>query len=165
MAAKFNDLVTYFKSLAERHVDIRHSATAKHFYRFDLDEVITGMCSNIKYPAFILEGYDFNYRESDSDNIRKKRSGAFIIIDRVKDQKNFDEIHEAWDKCEEIGNDFLMKMREDKESGLYPVLRDFNISEVEGIPFPVISLGQYGVRFSFSMESAVNNEVDESKWL
>ncbi len=164
MAAKFSDLVAYFKSLAEKHVDIRHSATSKHFYRFELDEVITGMCSNIKYPALILEAYDFNYRESNSDNIRKKRTGAFIIIDRVKDQKNFEEIHEVWEKCEEIGNDILIKMREDKESGLYPVLRDFNISETEGIPFPVISLGQYGVRISFAMESAVSNEVNEAKW-
>ncbi len=165
MAAKFSDLVEYFRSLAEKHIDIRHSATAKHFYRFELDEVITGMCSNIKYPAFILEAYDFSYRESNSDNIRKKRTGAFIIMDRVKDQKNFDEIHEVWEKCEEIGNDIVIKMRDDKESGLYPVLRDFNIGEVEGIPFPVISLGQYGVRFSFGMESGISNEVDVTKWL
>ncbi len=165
MEATFNDLVDYFKSLAEKHVSIRHSALAKHFYRFELDEVITGMCSSIKYPAMILEGYDFNYIESASDNILKRRSGAFIIIDHARDTKNFDEIHEIWERCEEIGNDILIKMRTDKESGLYPVLRDFNINESEGVPFPVISLGQFGVRFSFNMTSVVNNEVDESKWL
>jgi hypothetical protein len=165
MAAEFNDLVTYFESLAESHKDIRHSATQKHFFRFELDEVLTGMCSNLKFPAVILEAYDFNYMEAGADNILKRRSGAFIILDRVKDLKNFSEIHEIWDKCEEIGNDFLIKMRADKESGLYPVIRDFTINESEGIPFPLVSLGQCGVRFTFNITSAVNNEVDNSKWL
>lgn len=165
MAAKFSDLVTYFRIIAEKHVEIKHSATAKHFYRFELDEVLTGMCSNIKYPAFILEAYDFNYNESNSDNIRKKRMGAFIILGKVKDMKNFDEIHELWDLCEEIGDDILIKMREDKESGSYPVLRDFNINECNGVPLSVAVLGQHGMRFSFNLDSAVSNLVNPAKWL
>jgi hypothetical protein len=165
MAAKFSDLVTYFRTLAEKHVDIKHTATAKHFYRFELDEVLTGMCGNIKYPALILEAYDFNYSENGSDNIRKKRSGAFIIIDKVSDMKDFDKIHALWDKCEEIGDDILIKMRDDKESGLYPILREFNINECNGIPLSVAQLGQHGMRFSFNLGSAVSNVVNQSKWL
>jgi len=165
MAAKFSDLVTYFRTIAEKHVDIRHCESAKHFYRFELDEVMTGMCSKIQYPALILESYDFSYKESGSDNIRKKRTGAFMILGKVKDMKDFDEIHSLWDQCEEIGEDILIKMREDKESGLYPVLRDFNINECNGIPLSVSHLGQHGMRFSFNLDSAVNNTVDESKWL
>lgn len=165
MAAKFSDLVAYLKSIAEKHVEIRHSAASKHFYRFELDEVLTGMCGNMNYPALILEAYDFDYRESNSDNIRKKRSGAFIILGKVKDLKDFDRIHELWDQCEEIGNDILLKMKEDKESGLVPVLRDFDISECSGSPLSITELGQHGMRFSFSFESAVNGIVNQSKWL
>ena len=109
MAAKFSDLVKYFEKLASEHIEIKHTAQNKHFYRFELDEVLTGMCSNIKYPALILEAYDFNYSESNSDNIRKKRSGAFILIDRVSDMKDFNRIHEVWDNMEMIGEDLLGK--------------------------------------------------------
>jgi hypothetical protein len=165
MAAKFSDLVSYLKSIAEKHIEIQHSAAAKHFYRFELDEVLTGMCSNIKYPAIILEAYDFSYKESGSDNIRKKRSGAFIILGKVKDLKDFDAIHTLWDQCEEIGNDILIKMKDDKESGLYPVLRDFDIAECSGNPLSVVELGQHGVRFTFNLDSAVNGIVNQSKWL
>jgi hypothetical protein len=165
MAAKFSDLVKYFEELASKHIEIKHTAKEKHFYRFELDEVITGLCSNIKYPALILESYDFNYSESGSDNIRKKRSGAFILLDRVSDMKDFNRIHEVWDAMELIGDDILVKMKADKESRLVPVLRDFNINECDGILLTVPQLGQHGVRFTFNLTSPVNNKVDETRWL
>lgn len=164
MAAKFSDLLAYFENIARAHVDILHSTKDKHFYRFELDEVLTGICSNIKYPALILEAYDFNYRESGSDNIRKRRSGAFILIDKVSDMKDYNKIHEVWDHMEVIGEDILVKMKADKESRLVPVLRDFNINECEGTPLAIPQLGQHGVRFTFNLTSPVNSIVDETKW-
>lgn len=165
MAAKFSDLVEYFEKLASEHIEIKHTAKDKHFYRFELDEVLTGMCSNIKYPALILEAYDFNYSESNSDNIRKKRSGAFILIDRVSDMKDYNKIHQVWDEMELIGDDILVKMKSDKESRQVPVLKEFNISECTGTPLSITELGQHGIRFSFNLGCAVNNIVDETRWL
>jgi hypothetical protein len=164
MAAKFSDLVSYFKKLASEHINIKHSSSKKHFYRFELDEVISAMCANINYPAMILESYDFNYSDSHSDNIMKSRSGAFILIDKVNDQGDYDKIHEVWDKMEEIGDDILIRMRADKATRNEPAVRDFDISASEGIPFNVESLGQYGVRFTFVLKSPVNSIVDATKW-
>ena len=165
MAAKYSDLVDYFELIATQHVDILHSATEKHFYRFELDEVLTGLAAGINYPALILEAYDFNYQESTSDNIRKERSGAFMLIDVVKDLKDFDRIHEVWDEMEQIGDEILVRMKADKESRLYPVLRGFDIGKCYGIPMSVAKLGQHGMRFSFSVECGVNGDIDISKWL
>lgn len=165
MAAKFSDLISYFEQLAGEHVSIKHSALDKHFYRFELEEVLTGMARGIGCPALILEGYDFNYSESNSDNIRKKRSGAFILIDKLSDPKDFDRIHEIWDEMEEIGDDILVKMKADKESRLVPVLMGFNINECNGVPLSVAELGQHGIRVTFNLESAVNNIVDPDRWL
>lgn len=165
MAAEFKDLVSYFEQLASEHVEIRHTALDKHFYRFELDEILTGLATGLKFPALILEAYDFNYQESGSDNIRKKRSGAFILIDKVNDRKNFNRIHEVWDAMELIGDDILVRMKKDKESKLIPVLRDFRIEECEGITFAISELGQYGIRFSFNMGSPVSNIVNTDRWL
>jgi hypothetical protein len=165
MAAKFSDLVDYFEDIARKHILIKHTNNVKHFYRFELDEVLTGMCSDIKYPALILEAYDFNYAESNSDNIRKKRFGAFMLIDKVSDMKDFNRIHQVWDEMEQIGDDILVKMKADKESRLVPVLRDFDINNCDGVPLDVRTLGQFGVRFTFSLTSAINNNVDETRWL
>jgi hypothetical protein len=165
MAAKFADLVTYFEKLAASHIDIKHTKAKKHFYRFELDEVITALCKDINYPALILEAYDFKFDDSRSDNIMKERSGAFILIDRVSDSGNYGKIHEVWDHMEEIGDDILIKIRTDKASRQEPAVRDFNIGECYGQPFSVSELGQYGMRFTFVLKSPVNNESDKSKWL
>jgi hypothetical protein len=164
MAAKFSDLVTYFETIAKEHVDIKHSKTDPHFYRFELDEVLGGMCNNLKYPALVMEGYDFNFSDSNSDNIRKSRSGAFWLIDYVKDKKDYDAIHAAWDRMEEIGTEILVRMRTDKASRAVEVLRDFNIGESEGIPMSVMTLGQHGIRFTFSLTSAVSSNINALKW-
>jgi hypothetical protein len=164
MAAKFSDLVEYFEKIATEHIEIKHSAANKHFYRFELDEVLTGMCGPIKYPALILEGYEINYAESTSDNIRKRRSGAFILLDKVNDLKDFNRIHEVWDEMEVIGDDILVKMKADKESRLVPVLRDFNINECSGTLLSINELGQHGIRFTFNITSAQNGIVNIEKW-
>jgi hypothetical protein len=165
MAAKYSDLVEYFENLAMEHIEIKHSAVEKHFYRFELDEVLTGLAAGINYPALILEAYDFNFNESSSDNIRKTRTGAFMLIDVLKDLKDYDRIHEIWDEMEEIGDDILIKMRADKESKSVPVLRGFNIGSCTGMPLPVIKIGQCGMRFTFNLECAVDNIVDTERWI
>ena len=164
MAAKYKDLVSYFENLSRRHVEIGHNDAEQHFYRFELDEVITGMCGEMNYPALTLEGYDVNYRESESDNIRKARTGAFILIDEIGDSKDFNAIADGYDKLEQIGEDILIKMKADKESRQYPVLREFDITQCEGVPFAPPQKGQVAFRFTFNLVSAVNSEVDSEKW-
>lgn len=165
MAAKFADLVTYFEKLATEHIEIGHTSTKKHFFRFELDEVLAGLTSKLNYPALILEAYDFDFADSRSDNVMKQRNGAFILIDKVSDTGDFAKIHEVWDKMEEIGDDILIRMRRDKAARTEPVLRDFDIAQSSGMPLDVKTLGHYGIRFTFSLRCAVNNEVDPEKWL
>ena len=75
MKSKFSDLIQYFRTLATQHVDIGHSTTDKHFYRFELDEVLTGL-KKVNYPALILEGYRYSLTDKQSDNVLKERSGS-----------------------------------------------------------------------------------------
>ena len=165
MAATFADLVTYFESLASGHVLLRHTSVDKHFYRFEIDEVLTGLAKGVKYPALILEAYDFGYADNSGDNVRKIRRGAFMLIDRVPDAKDFNRIHEVWENMEQIADDIIIRMRADRNSGTYPVLRAFSLSEAEGTQVSFSDIGQHGVRVTFNLTSAVNSEIDETKWL
>jgi hypothetical protein len=165
MDAKFSDLVDYFRQIASEHKSIQHTATNKHFFRFELDEVLSGIANNLKYPAMILEGYEVDYSESSSDNISRLRSGAFWIIGKVSDIKDFDRIHQVWDECEEIGNDILVRIRADKESRTVPAVRGFDISSCIAQPLSLAATGQHGMRFTFSIRSTVNSDKDSSKWL
>ncbi len=164
MASKFSDLVTYFETIAKEHVAIAHSTTKKHFYRFEVEELLTGLCSDLNYPALILEGYDFNYGDSDSDNVVKRRGGAFMLIGLVTDAGDFTRIHQVWDELELIGDEILIRMRADKALRTVPVLRDFDISSCTGLLVKLAQFGQYGIRFTFSMNTAVDSTVDETRW-
>lgn len=165
MAAEFADLVSYFERLAREHIEIKHSASEKHFYRFEVEELLVGMITKIKYPALVLEGYDFMYQDSGSDNVIKKRNGAFMLLTHVTDPLDFNAIAQAIDRMEKIGDDILVRMRADKASRAVPVLRGFNIYESDGLMLKVAQTGQYGLRFSFSLSSPVNNNVDTARWI
>ena len=43
MNTKFSELVQYFREIATQHIEIGHSATENHFYRFEIDEVLIGV--------------------------------------------------------------------------------------------------------------------------
>jgi len=160
---KFSALVAYFRKLATEHVEIRHSETDKHFYRFELEEILMGL-NNVKYPAMILEGYKFDYTDNKSDNPVKNRQGAFVLMDVVNDPGDYDKIHDLWDRMEEIGDDILARIKADKRNPGSPV-RDFDLSSVDGSLIASEIAGHYGIRFTFTINCRYNFNVNPDRWI
>lgn len=160
---KFSELVSYFQKIAEQHKEILHSESSKHFYRFEVDEVLSGI-QNLSYPAFILEGYRFNFSDQQADNPVKKRQCAFILLDHVPDPGDHDRIHQVWDKLEEIGDDIFIRMRSDKKVPSSPV-RDLDIESIDGQLVAAELGNHYGIRFTFVIDCRFSYELDSSKWL
>jgi len=166
MTIKFSQLVTYFENLAAKHVDIGHTDTEKHFFRMEIDEVLAGINrTDVKTPFLILEGYGFGYTDNKSDNLLKNRDGAFILLDHVKDITDYDALHDAWDRMEEIGEELIMKMKADKRNPLTPVIRDFNFDSVQGTLIANDMSGHYGIRFTYSLVSPRSTDINPEKWL
>ncbi|MFZ4400923.1 MAG: hypothetical protein ACOYO1_12880 [Bacteroidales bacterium] len=159
----FSELVTYFKNIATQHIAIQHTDTKKHFYRFELDEVLSGL-NGINYPAFILEGYKYDFIDNKSDNIQKKRQGAFILLDHVGDAGDYTKIHQVWDSLEEIGDDILAKIKADRRVPGNPVV-NFDISEVSANLIATEMGNHYGIRFLFTIDSKFEGVVKPEKWL
>lgn len=164
MDVNFSDLVAYFESLASQHVDIAHSEESKHFYRYELDDVLTGISASINYPALVLEGYDLNYKDNKSDNLQKQRNGAFILLGYVGDSDDHAKIHATWDQLEEIGEELILKIKKDKKDKAVQVVKDFDLNEVDGTLLSVEEAGHYGIRFTYGITSTRNNEINPDKW-
>ena len=160
---KFSELNDYFEYLAAQHKDIAHTPSDKHFYRFELDDVLTSM-GDINFPALILESYDFNFQDARSDNVLKNRNGAFIIIDYEGDKGNHNRITQIYDECEEIGDEIIVRILNDKKKVSVPAVRNFNIAETTGNLVANDAKGYYGVRYMFTITSPRNNDVDTTKW-
>lgn len=161
---KFSDLVAYFKSLATKHVDIKHSEEEPHFYRYELDDVLEGISKDLNYPALILEAYDLNYKDEKSDNLQKTRNGGFILLDHCGDSGDHDRIHNIWDKLEEIGEELVVKIKADKKDKSIKVVRDFDLNDVDGTLLDIKETGHYGIRFSYGITSARSLDVNPDKW-
>ncbi|NCB08613.1 MAG: hypothetical protein EOM73_10655 [Bacteroidia bacterium] len=159
---KFSELITYFRQLAEQHVAIRHSNTEKHFFRLELDELHTGL-NKACYPVLILEGYQFNLGDANSDNPTKRRQSAFILASHVKDPGNFDAIHQVWDTLEEIGDDILARIKHDKRLPDNPV-RHFDLSSVE-VTLMKTDGNLYGMRFTFELEAYFPTDISPDRWI
>ncbi len=161
---KFSAVIAYFEQLATDHVQIQHSPTSKHFARLELDEVVTGIQSRIKFPLLVLEGYSFSLRDPKSDNVMKQRSGAFMLLTHVKDKGDYNLIHETWDFLEEIGDDIIARMKQDKRNPASPI-RNFNFDSVEGSLISFDANMLYGIRYTYDIETSFPAMVDPDKWL
>lgn len=159
---KFSAFVEYCKQLATEHMLIRHSDTEKHFFRYELEEILTGL-QNANYPAFILEGYRFGFKDARSDNPIKKRSGAFVLMAHVADPGDYNQIHEVWDKMEAIGDDIFARLKQDKREITSPVY-DFDLASVEGSLIATELGSHYGIRFTFDIDCQMDMDVDPTHW-
>lgn len=160
---KFSAFVEYCKQLATEHIYIRHSDTEKHFYRFELEEVLTGL-SDMHYPALILEGYRFAFKDARSDNPIKVRSGGFILLSHVSDASDYVAVHEVWDLMEEIGDDILARIKADKRVITSPVY-GFDIESVSATLIQNELDNTYGIRFLFDIDCQMSLDVDSAKWV
>lgn len=163
MSSRFSDIIEYFKTIASQHIEIGHSETEKHFYRYEIEEVLTGL-KHINYPALILEGYRYSFRDSNSDNIIKKRTGAFILLDHLSDIGDYDAMHALWDKQEEICDDILARIKSDKYNPLARAVRDFDISSAEVALLANEQDKNFGIRCTFTISSPRSMDPDPLKW-
>lgn len=164
MKAKFADLVSYFENLAASHTALKHTPEEKHFFRFELEEMLTGMRSGVNYPAIILEGYDFNFVDGDSDNVHKRINCGFMVIGKVSDKGDYDAIHTLWDTLEEIGDEIIIRILHDKRLKKTDCLAYFHTRNVSGAPLTDINLIHYGFRYEFQLTWPLSNDIDPEVW-
>lgn len=166
MNNNFSQLITYFENLARTHVEIQHTDNEKHFFRFELDEILSGINrSDVAYPMLALEGYSFKYSDNRSDNIIKNRETAFVLMDHCPDISDYTNVHAIWNKLEAIADDILIKMKNDKHNPLIPVIRIFDFSSVD-VHLVANEIGNsIGIRVSFTIAAPVPSDVNPERWI
>ena len=166
MENNFSNLIQYFENIARAHVEIQHTDSEKHFFRFELDEVLNGINrTDVAYPMLVLEAYSYDYTDNKSDNIIKNRSGAFMLLDHCPDISDYEKMHEIWDNLEIIADDILIKIKSDKRNPLTPVVRNFEFSSVESKLIANEIGNSIGIRITFTTSSPVSSDVNPLRWI
>jgi len=150
-----NAFYSYFELLAVKNTSLKHSETEQHYFRGEYTEFYLGLRNRVKFPALISESFELNYNEN-----LKFREFPFIIVEDYQDKNKYKQIDDAISTCEEIGEEIIRKILHDFDK--------YDWGELEyGIGEPMENKEQkyIGIRFTITMKSCFNTDIDKTKWM
>lgn len=148
----FENFVSYLENLTIQHREICHlKNNEKHFVRLDTDEQDIAVQSQLFFPAVFLDRYSARISGSYS-NFNKTRYISLMILDKIPDALDFNRIHDTWDRCELIGDDFIQKINTDFRNGNIALLKSFDLAQAEYELCSNISLNLFGVMVTFPVD-------------
>jgi hypothetical protein len=153
----------YMKSLAVQNKDLNHRSTEKHFFRKELEEFYLGFRSDVNFPALILESAEIAFTDAPR-NAFKERTPSFLIVDQYKDDDDFDQIAEALDRCERIGDEILRKFLADAEDSSCLVVKSFKLSDCTAMPIQNQKEKYIGYRYLINSKTFFCQDPDPDKW-
>lgn len=163
------DLKAYWKTAATNNLLVGHTATAKHFTCYTLEDSLSSL-KNTVYPVVALEIPETGFGGEDSDNIHHDTTGAVLLLKHTK-QGDYLAIQQAMEDMEELGMQMISKLYNDRKKA-----NDDGITAPESLikhlvfrSIKLIEVGPvfdscYGYRLEFAFENPINLALDESKW-
>jgi hypothetical protein len=163
------DYRDYFEDIAKKLKDVQHSDNRKSFFMVGDTEAENGI-KNWKSTGearylMVLETYEYNFQDARSDNLMKRRTAAFGIYADPGKLKTSANIFDILNKSEQICDEVIKKMQEDKIDRQNTVVRDFDLSNVQAEPMGGEYLGLYGYRCEFMLVSLLDERLNEELWL
>ncbi|MDD4554027.1 MAG: hypothetical protein PHP04_07500 [Bacteroidales bacterium] len=160
--ADISSYIEYFRRIAAQHKEING------FYMMDINEILDGLRSTVKYPALILENLSGSYIASNLDNPLEVINGGFLIIDHLPNPDDFQGEVALIDRMKKIGHQVIARM-------LYDHLKCEQLTE-KAIPgFDVNTVGfevvgpvfdnDFGILYSFKLEDLLDLEYKEEMWV
>jgi len=168
---KFVDYIDYFRNAAINHKQLLHDTNGKvSFYRMDIEELLSGLRTNLKSISLIIESPEKRTQDLLSDNPRKVITGAFLVIGPVKKNDFNDEVS-VLDKTEAITEDILSKIKNDcskyrRDSSWPRVIKGFDPSTIRSQKVGPLFNNFYGWRTEIQINQTYSNNLilDESNW-
>lgn len=165
MNTTLTEFIEYLENLASNNADIAHNQDTNpafvRFYEAD-NEKATARNQIKNLPCVLIKDYDFTFVDNKADNLQKVREIEFIVIDKI--YRGTKDIYEVWQRTEEIGDEFIVRMKDDKRNGRSNVVIGFDLDNVKGVPVDVGFSGLYGTSYTIRINSVRNNDPDPLKW-
>ena len=156
-----NSYVEYFRTLAREHKEIND------FYMMDINEPLSAMRSNIKYPALILTSLSGNFEASNLDNILDVVNGGFLIIGHLDQIDDFSGEMQLVSKMKHIGTDVIARMLHDHmkcEPLALKAIPVFNINSVSYEMLGPVFDNDFGVIYSFKFQDMLILDINLERW-
>jgi hypothetical protein len=159
----YKDLQVYFENLATNHASILHTPEDAHFFKSDINEILSGIRDRVNFPCVIMADYDYSFVDNDSDNYHKRRAIALVFLDHCEDADDFESIRDIYSNMEEIADDWINRIFSDKTERRHPFLKDFEIDQINAVQFSTID-NSYGIWIPITATSLHDISVDTKIW-
>jgi len=165
MKTTLSQFFSYLENLAVNHKDIAHTPDNPSFHKFydaeSMEEKLRSLIQRV--PCILIKDYDFRFQDNGADNVHKIRSVDVIVIEQINRDSTLQNVHNVWERTEEIGDELIMRMKYDKRR-LVPAVINFNLSNVQGVPANIGFGGLFGTMYSIPVGSVITNDPDKTKW-
>ncbi len=159
--ADISSYIEYFRRLAAEHKEI------KGFYMMDINEILNGLRSTVKYPALILENISGSYITSNLDNPMEVINGGFLIIDHLPNPDDFQGEMILIDRMKQFGHQIIVRMLHDHlncEPLTEKAIPGFDLNSVSFEVVGPVFDNDFGVTFSFRILNLVDLIINLSHW-
>jgi hypothetical protein len=165
MSNSLNEFISYLENLASLNTDINHDAQnnpafVKFYEAENIDASIRNKIKNV--PCVIVKDYDFFFRDNKSDNLHKVREIEFIIVHQIG--RGGSDVYGIWEYTEEVGDEFIVKMKSDKRNINIKAIAGFDLDGVKGVPVDLQVSGLFGTSYTIPISSYRSNDINPQKW-
>lgn len=150
--ADISSYIEYFRKIAAEHKEING------FYMMDINEILEGLRSTVKYPALILENISGSYLASNLDNPLEVINSGFLILDHLPNPDDFQGEVVIIDRMKQIGQQVIVRMMHDKmkcEPWAEKAIPGFDLNTVDFEVVGPVFYGDFGVMFSFKFQDCL----------
>jgi hypothetical protein len=147
-------LYSYLEMLAVKHTDLKHSEKEQHYFRGEWADFYLSLVNRVKFPALISESFELHYNEE-----WKFREFTFIVVQDYDERNKYKTIDHAISVCEEIGEEIIRKIIHDTEQ--------HDLGELDygnGEPMENQEHKHIGIRFTVTLKSCFDTEINKKKW-
>lgn len=161
------DFIPYFRDIAERLKEIRHTEAEKHFTRVlsiaDLGEFLATMKTAKGYQLIVIDNQSGRFIDRSSDNLLNQPYFSFYLLKQVP-REDHDEKESTISACKTVVKKILSKMFYDKRNGLYGLtyLEREGITYNQAGPF---GHNWFGFNVNFTLIEPPEIEYDYNDWL
>ncbi len=159
--ADISSYIEYFRRLAAEHKEING------FYMMDINEILDGLRSTVKYPALILENISGSYLASNLDNPLEVINGGFLILDHLPNPDDFQGEVVIIDRMKQIGHQVISRMLHDHlkcELLAEKAIPGFDINTVSFEHIGPVFDDDFGISFNFKILRSLELGHNSTQW-
>lgn len=148
------DIINYFKHLAETHRAIQHDDEGECHFSSLPEDAQNKFARVMHYPCMTLAMGDIDW--TGDGQVNEVNDMSLFIVDHVSDTGDYEQVQHVLESTKKIMQDCIKRMSRDRRKGV-EVVKRFNLSGSEALQVYLEDAACYGWLFVFRLTTRFND--------